>query len=158
MARPLPDPVLFLDECLGTKEVAEALRSVGARVAALRDHFESGCPDEDWLPAVAGKIGMTPEGPMDWVVLTKDKWIRRRPAEMAALQEARAAAFVLSSKQLTGDEMGIAFAKAYPRIQRMLRKYHPPFVATVERSGSVRLLTRPERRAATRRSETRGPA
>jgi hypothetical protein len=78
VARPLPDPVLFLDECLGTKDVAEALRSVGARVEALLDHFESGCPDEQWLPAVAKKLHS--EGSSEWVVLTKDSGFDAGPA------------------------------------------------------------------------------
>lgn len=151
MARPLPDPVLFLDECLGTKDVAESLRSHGARVEVLLDHFPSGCPDEEWLPNVGEKLHSD-----EWVVLTKDKWIRRRPAEKAALEKAGIAAFVLSSKRLTGEEMGAAFAKAYPRIRKVFRDYEPPFVATVTKSGSIKLLTKAKRRAAVRRDETEG--
>ena len=63
MARPLPDPVLFLDECLGANEVPDALRAAGARVELHRDHFGPATPDEEWL-ASTGRNG--------WVVVTKD--------------------------------------------------------------------------------------
>lgn len=73
MARPLPDPVLFLDECLGTKDVADALRSKGATVEVLLDHFPSGCPDQEWLPAVPRVLNLPEEeGLTAWVALTKD--------------------------------------------------------------------------------------
>lgn len=153
MARPLPDPVLFLDECLGTKEVSAALQAVGAKVEVLLDHFASGCPDEEWLPEVGAKLGLDPRDATGWVALTKDKWIRRRPAEMAALQRAGVAAFVLSSKELTGKEMGAALVSAYPKIRGLLRNYMPPFVAAVDKSGAVKLLTTPQRRASIRRSD-----
>ena len=68
VARPLPSPTLFLDECLGARDVAEALRSVGATVEILLDHFDTGTPDEEWLPVI---------GQREWVLLTKDKLIRK---------------------------------------------------------------------------------
>lgn len=124
---------------------------MGARVEVLLDHFASGCPDVEWLPEVAKRLELDPRDSTAWVALTKDKWIRRRPAEMAALQRAGVAAFVLSSKELTGAEMGAAFATAHPRMREMLRKYEPPFVAAVDKAGVVTLLTTPERRASIRR-------
>ncbi len=116
MARPLPEPVLFL--------------------------VASGTEDEDWLPVV---------GARQWVVLTKDKWIRRREMEREALIQAKVAAFVLSAGNLTGTEMAVAFTKAYPRIQKTLRDHEPPFVASVDATGQVRLLTDAVRRAAKRK-------
>jgi len=40
LARPLPEPVLFLDECLGSTDVPVALRAKGIRVEMLHDHFD----------------------------------------------------------------------------------------------------------------------
>lgn len=88
MARPLPEPVLFLDECLGTHDVAETLRAGGIAAEVLLDHFPSGTPDEIWLPEI---------GKRAWVVLSKDKWIRRRKIEKEALKNAHVTAFVLTS-------------------------------------------------------------
>lgn len=42
-----------------------------------------------------------------WVVLTKDKQIRRRTLELKALTEAGVAAFVLTAGNLRGEEMGL---------------------------------------------------
>jgi hypothetical protein len=49
--------------------------------------------------------------------------------------------------------MGSAFAKAYPGIRKMLRDYERPFVAAIDRSGSIRLLTEARRRASIRRTK-----
>ncbi|MBL8754892.1 MAG: hypothetical protein JNK15_16425 [Planctomycetes bacterium] len=85
MARPLPDPVLFLDECLGTTDVPTALRAQGVRVELLHEHFDTATQDPEWLASV---------GSRGWVVLTKDQRIRRRRVEIQALLSARVAAFV----------------------------------------------------------------
>ena len=114
MSRPLPDLVLFLDECLGTGDVADRLRADGLRVEVLLDHFPAGTPDIVWLADV-GKWG--------WTVLTKDDRIRRRNLERQELERANVAAFVLAAKDLKGAEMADAFAKAYPRMQRMVRNF-----------------------------------
>lgn len=137
MTRPLPEPTLFLDECLGTTEVADALRTERIAVECLRDHFASGTEDAVWLPAV-GKRG--------WVVLTKDKWIRRRDMERTALEDARVVAFVLTGGNLNGVEMAHAFLKAYPRMRKLLRDHDPPFIASVTPQGIVSILTGATRR------------
>ncbi len=132
MVRPLPDPVLFVDECLGSTDVPGALQAAGIKFELLHAHFEAGTADESWLQDV-GRRG--------WVVLTKDQRIRRREAEFQALLAANVAAFVLTSGNMTGAAMGQAFVLAYPRIQKMLRDYELPFVAAVDAAGRVRLLT-----------------
>lgn len=143
MARPLPEPVLFLDECLGSTDVPDALRAVGVRVELLHEHFDSATLDTAWLAEV-GKRG--------WVVLTKDQRIRRRRVEIQALLSAKVAAFVLSSGNLTGVATAGAFVAALPRIQKMLRDYALPFVAAVDAGGGVRLLTAAVRSAGVRKS------
>ena len=140
--RPQHEPVFFIDESLAFGDVPRALREAGARVELLVDHFERGAPDESWL-AEAGRRG--------WIVLTKDKRIRRNAVERRALEESGVAAFVLTSGDMTGTEMGSAFVKALDRMIRLHRNHSPPFVGTVDRSGRVRMLTKPPRRAAKRR-------
>lgn len=83
MARSLPEPVLFVDECLGSTDVPSALKAAGIQVEVLHAHFAPGTTDEDWLADV---------GSRGWVVLTKDQRIRRRHAEFQALLAARVAA------------------------------------------------------------------
>jgi hypothetical protein len=142
LARPLPEPVLFLDECLGSTDVPHALRTKGIRVELLHEHFDPATPDTIWLAEV-GKRG--------WVVLTKDQRIRRRRVELEALLAANVAAFVLTSGNLTGAATATAFASAWPRIQKLVRDYTLPFVAAVDVKGGVRLLTPAVRRAERRK-------
>lgn len=142
MARPLPDLVLFLDECLGTVEVAEVLRTQGIRVETLLDHFPSGTLDQDWLPEL-GRRG--------WVLLTKDKDVRRRQVERDAMMQASIPSFVLAAGDLPGAAMAGAFAMAYPQMRKLVRDYLPPFVAVVRANGKVQMVTNPRRRAAIER-------
>lgn len=143
MARPLPEPVLFLDECLGSTDVPAALRAQGIRVELLHEHFDLATPDTDWLEEV-GRRG--------WVVLTKDQRIRRRRVEIEALMRAGVAAFVLTSGNLTGAATAAAFVAAWSRIQKTVRDHALPFVAAVDAKGGVRLLTEAVRHGAKRRS------
>ncbi len=78
-------------------------------------------------------------------MLTKDRHIRYRAPEREALIKAGVAVFVLTSGNLTGDEMATAFVCAMPRIQRLLRSHCPPFIARVDRNGAVTLLAAPKR-------------
>lgn len=103
MSRPLPEPVLFLDECLGSTDVPKALRSQGIPVELLHEHFPLSTADPEWLAEV-GRRG--------WVVLTKDQRIRRRQAEFEVLLGAGVAAFVLTSGNLTGPGTAQAFLSA----------------------------------------------
>jgi hypothetical protein len=52
LARPLPEPVLFVDECLGSTDVPAALRAAGIACELLHAHFAPGTSDEEWLSAV----------------------------------------------------------------------------------------------------------
>lgn len=110
----------------------EALRSAGLDVVAHDDVFPPGTPDEEWLRK-AGQQG--------WIVLTKDKKIRYRKLERRALERAAVGAFVLTGKDLTGEEIARALVGAIPRILRFVRKTPRPFIATVTSGGRVKRLT-----------------
>lgn len=86
------------------------------------DHFAENEEDPNWLAAV---------GENKWIVLTKDKWIRRRPLEKQALLSAGLCVFVLTSGNMTGDEMAQAFVKNLSKIRRLIKKQPPPFIAAV---------------------------
>jgi hypothetical protein len=85
------------------------------------------------------------------VVLTKDKAIRHRGTELAALQAAGVAAFVLTAKGLTGPQNGAVLARALPAILRFLTGNRPPFIAAISSSGRITMLYRGRRR------RSRGP-
>jgi len=72
--------------------------------------------DEEWMAdaAAAGRVA-----------LMKDDKIRRRPAELAALQVAGLRAFVLTNAQLPRAEMARWFVENLPRIIRTCRRPGP---------------------------------
>jgi hypothetical protein len=118
----------FIDRSLGQKIVAQALRAAGATVVVHDDHFPADAPDEEWLREV---------GQRGWIVLTRDKMIRYRDTERAAIIRAGVRAFVLRGKSLKGPEMGEAFVRALPSMVRLLGKRRSPFVATITSSGTI---------------------
>ena len=127
-----PELVIFLDRSLGKHKVAEALRAAGARVEIHDDHFPPNAKDADWLPVV-GKQG--------WIVLTKDDRIRYRQHEREALLRASVRAFVLTNRNLTGDEMAAIFVGALRKFQKLASKDRSGFIATVTRT-TVRVVAK----------------
>jgi len=74
-------------------------------------------------------------------VLTKDKHIRYRSNEIAALLSSNVRAFILTATgDLTGAEMAQIFIKALPAIKRTAAKTRPPFIARIQRNGTVELI------------------
>lgn len=95
------------------------------------DHFDKDTPDDEWLAAV-GRRG--------WIVLSKDKHLRHNLIEIAALLKSNTHSFILTSGNDTGQEMAEAFLAAMPDIKRIVAKFPPPLVATVTKSGTVKVV------------------
>jgi predicted nuclease of predicted toxin-antitoxin system len=123
--------VYFVDRSLGRRVVVEALLAAGELAHAHDDHFAIDAPDSVWLAEVARR---------GWVVLTKDKNIRRNEVERAALVTSGAACFMLGRGDLSGAAMGRVLIEALPRVRRVLRRYEPPLAASVNLWGHLRLL------------------
>jgi len=80
MARePEHQPEFFVDRSLG-KSIVEALRDVGLVVHSMADVY-----GEKRAQRLADEVWLRDAGENDWIVLTKDDAIRRRPAERATL-------------------------------------------------------------------------
>ena len=120
--------VFFLDRCLGRHVVADALKAAGAEVKVHADFFSDDAPDDEWLEWV-GRRG--------WLVLTKDKRIRYRKSEFAAVRQTDVRLFVLIAGQITAVEMGEIFVKALNKMERLAIKYKEPFIARVTKAGNV---------------------
>jgi hypothetical protein len=135
--RPEQSLIYFVDECLGRHFVADAPRTAGAKVEVHHEHFESGAPDAEWLAVV---------GERRWVVLTKDRHIRRRELEIQAIVNARVRAFVLTASDLTGTEQAAAFVRALPYMNRIAASSRGPLIGRVRQSGGVSTLTLPRTR------------
>ena len=106
------EPTFFIDKCLGTRVVPDALRACGVDVEIKTDHFADDTPDVDWLPVVGEK---------GWIILSKDKQLRHNYLEIVLLLQSGAASFILTSGNYTGQEMANAYVEALPAIKRMQR-------------------------------------
>ncbi len=135
--RPEGTLTYFVDECLGRHFVADALRNAGAHVEVHHEHFRSGVPDAEWLPVV---------GERDWIVLTKDRHIRRRELEIQAIVNARVRAFVLTAADLTGAEQAVSFVRALARMNRIAAASRGPLIGRVSESGGISMLPLPKSR------------
>jgi hypothetical protein len=121
----LRETIFFVDYCLG-RQAGEALRAAGLRVEFHTDHFKQDEPDLGWLPEM-GKRG--------WVVLTKDKEIRRKQVERDAVLESKVRMFALGSGNMTGQEIGEVFCRNRLKMARFIMRNNHPFIASVTQSG-----------------------
>lgn len=124
-------PPIYVDESLSQVFLPEALRQLGLTVYKVTDKFQRGVSDPEWLPE-AGRNG--------WIVLTKDKAIRKRPNEMTALVNSRVRAFVLAAGELTGPDQAALFARAVPKMIEFVSQLAPPFVVRISKNGSCEVL------------------
>lgn len=93
--------------------------------------FSTGTQDVDWLPSV---------GERQWVLITKDKSIRKRELELRALNEARVRTFVLTAAGLKGEEQAQVLKEALPAMLRLLRRRSSHFIARVTAESSVEVI------------------
>lgn len=127
-----PDqPTFFLDRSLGKQLIANALREIGVSVEVHDDHFPSNAKDEDWLSEV-GRRG--------WVVLTKDRRFHTRELELTAIANSKTRVFKLTAANIQGSDMARIFVQAIRKISRVAIGNSTPFIATVSRSGVVRVV------------------
>jgi hypothetical protein len=124
-----PDAPLefFLDRSLG-KSIGIALRAEGLIVHSMAEVYgeeqAQRLPDEVWLRDA---------GENDWIVLTKDDAIRRRPAEREAMIEAAVRVFCLTAAQLRGAEQTARFIQNRHRIMRQAEKPGPYIYGVYEK-------------------------
>lgn len=116
----------FVDRSLQCRLVVRALQDAGANLRLHSEHFDDDEDDQVWLPEAARR---------GWVILTRDKRIRRRPIEKQALMGSGARAFVLSSGNMRGQEMADLLVANLHKIERVVLNTNPPFVAVVTRTA-----------------------
>ena len=115
--------MIFIDRSI-PRDIADALAHVRDDVEWLEPRFPGNTPDEDWL-AEAGRQG--------WVVVTRDKRIRRRRAELRALVDNHAGCFVLAS---AGNLSRWETLKiVVPTLDEMVRRFDEtprPFIFSID--------------------------
>jgi hypothetical protein len=117
-----------VDECLG-RAVAAALTAAGHQVGPYDEFL--GVPDVDWLPRI---------GERRWVLLTKDKHIRRNQLEVDAILNAGVRAFVLTAANLHRNDMAALFCRAMPKIYRICHQ-RGPFIYNITAGGRISQLS-----------------
>jgi predicted nuclease of predicted toxin-antitoxin system len=127
-AKLLEPYTFYVERSLGGKVVPDALVNAGLHIERHKEHFKHNAEDVEWLPFC---------GVRGWVVLTKDKAIRSNEVELIALIRAGVATFVITSGEMTGEDMANAYIKALPQIARFLKNKQRPFIARVSPEGEV---------------------
>jgi len=129
-------PTLYVDECLG-RSIALRLQAEGHDAKPF-DEF-AGKADVDFLPIV---------GAREWVLVTKDKNVRRNQLEVNAILNAGVRAFVVTATGLNHQQISDLVSRAMPKIVRISRQ-QGPFVYNITATGMMSQISRRalERRA-----------
>lgn len=117
--------VYFVDECLGRHVVPDTLREAVARGERV-EMLPQGTTDLEWIPA-AHRGG--------WVCLTKDRAVRKRPNELAALLAGELAVFVVGEAR--GEVQAARIVRALPTLRRALRSRDVPLIARIDDDGGI---------------------
>lgn len=107
-------PEFFVDRSLGRLRVPALLRAAGWVVTTHHEVYgdrDEEVPDVEWLELCADR-GLA--------VLSKDRRLRYRPAEVAVIHRRRLHAFVLSRGNFTAEEQAARFIGNALRIEREL--------------------------------------
>lgn len=121
--------MIFIDRSI-PRSVADGLKRIRDDVIWLEDRFAPDTPDSEWL-AEAGREG--------WLVITRDKRIRHRPAEMEAIREHGVGCFVLGHRRnLTRDEYLRFLSPLLDEMERRFAEASRPFIYVVDSAGTMR--------------------
>ena len=126
-------PTLFVDRSLG-KRLGDRLRQAGASVELHDDHFEQTTLDSTWIPDVTAR---------GWVILTKDKNIRRPHGEREDVLTAGARVFTLTSGNMNGQRMAEIFIQYLADIERIALSQSPPLAYAVGPNGLIQIIPPP---------------
>lgn len=125
-------PEFFVDRSLG-KSIVEGLQDAGLTVHSMADVY-----GEKRAQLLADEVWLRDAGKNDWIVLTKDDAIRRRPAERDALTGAAVRVFCLTNRNMRGAEQTERFVSNRHRILRQAHK-SGPYIYGVYEKGLKRL-------------------
>ncbi|MGQ0511912.1 MAG: hypothetical protein ACT4P9_15015 [Betaproteobacteria bacterium] len=125
-AERLAATTFFLDHQIGRHVVADLLRAAGANVEVHLDNFKGDAPDTEWIPQVAHR---------GWVLITKDKNIRRNPLERAAYEQAGLRGFVATGGGLPGRELGDLLVRCLDGMLRRVHKRPGPLMFAISGNG-----------------------
>lgn len=123
--------MIFFDRSV-PRSVADALARIRGDVMWLEPEFPHDTPDEVWL-AEAGARG--------WIVVTRDRRIRTRPAEREAIVRNGVGAFVLLQRRpmSAADVLDVVVANL-GAMERCDRETPRPYIFSVSRAAGIRRI------------------
>lgn len=87
-----------------------------------------GTPDEDWL-TLAGQNG--------WITLLRDKRVRHREVERAAIVEAKVAAFIFTGGQVSAGDTTKTLLRLLDKMINIAISEPRPFLYTITAGGTL---------------------
>lgn len=123
------DPLVYwIDRCLGADEVPAALSRIGVVVERYVDTYPTNPRVDDvvWIREVTAR-GL--------VIVTKDKNIRRDPAERAVLEAVGARYVCLATAKLTGPQQAECLVSNWRTIEGVVRTRAAPLLVSVTLEG-----------------------
>ena len=118
-------PTFYVDETYGPRLVT-LLREMNLHAVTYRDvpGIESGDRDVDWIPNVAARR---------WIAVTGDKRLRRRLAELQAIQNAQLGLMVVATRLSTEDEAAHVIDKHRNSVLALAHHMPRPYVISLTR-------------------------
>lgn len=113
---------------MGGKVAIARLRAAGYDVVHHDSHFAQDAPDVEWLPWV---------GDRGWIVICRDKGIRRRANERAAFRAAGAKVFTFGSGNLSGAEAADILVHVADKMLALADSIASPFCFVIHRDGRL---------------------
>jgi PIN like domain len=118
----------FFDKSVG-KAVPTALRTSGVHLEIHDEVFDpnTSVDDETWIRYATSR---------DLIIVSRDRNIRRHPAERRAFVESRARMLLLGGKA-TRFEMLRVFLLAWPGIVRVVETHAAPWIYFIDENGHM---------------------
>ena len=116
----------FVDHNL-SRQLATGMKAFGEDVVHLTEFFPENVDDTDYLRHI---------GSEGWFLVTRDKRIRYRPAELEALRQSGVGAFFMGGKNRTRCELIQQLVRHWPRMKELARKTPVPFAFRIPPSGT----------------------
>lgn len=83
---------------------------------------------------------MAVAGLEDWIVVTRDQAIRRKPNEIKAFRETKLVMFALASGNATAEETAKLIVCLYPKMLRKAMAANRPAIFSVTLAGGINLV------------------
>jgi predicted nuclease of predicted toxin-antitoxin system len=116
----------FLERSAGQEVIASKLRSMGYSVVLHEDVCADNAQDEKWLRLC---------GENRWIAITRDQNVYKNPLELTAIRDERASVFIITSGQVTNEQIAEILERNVEAMLKFAREHPPPMAAAVTAGG-----------------------